>query len=252
LPEGLYQYSNCPNLAFSNLELVGDGHVELHYTGDGDALTFDGDSTAGGKFNMFVEGLRIVPTPSAKNGLVIKAIHHSLFHKVRVYGAGAPVAGGIPNHAIGMYWCVATELNNFSVCQFDSVFGLGGAGSYDCIGLWLDKVTQPADWQTTDCRFLNPIIENCRIGIYLNDAGGCMFSGGTVESCTDTGINMSTGGQNRSWGTWVEGNKNYDVVFGSGAKDNRFDLSHPSALKVKGQSFTNIVSSTVGLFGAKA
>jgi hypothetical protein len=247
-PEGQYSYSACPNLAFHNLEIAAEGQVELIYTGQGDALTFDGNAPSGGVFNMWVDGLRVVPTAAARDTIVIKAVHHSSF-RIKAYGAGAP-RGPSPCKAVSVYWCVKTVFHDLSVSPFDATYGMSGGGSYDCVGLWLDKVTVPNNWQTTDCRVLDAAIENCRIGIQLQDAGGCMFTGGTVESCTDTGINVVTGGQNRAWGTWVENNKNHDVVFGSGAKDNEFLLSHPSGLKVLNNALlANNVARGIGLFG---
>ena len=250
-PEGQYQYSACPNLAFHNLEIAAEGQVEWHYTGTGDALTIDGDSTGpggGGRFNMRVDGIRVVPTSAARDTVVIRAVHHSYF-RIRAYGAGAP-RGAMPCKAISTYWCVCTEFDNPTVSPFDAMFGMSGGGSYDCVGLWLDTVTVPAAWQTTCCRFTNPIIESVRTGIQIQNAGGCMFSGGTVESCTDTGINIVTGGQNRAWGLWLEGNKNHDVVFGPGAKANDFNVSHPSNLKVQNNApLANNSAHGVGLFG---
>jgi hypothetical protein len=250
-PEGQYQYSACPNLAFHNLEIAGEGQCEWHYTGSGTALTFDGISTGpggGGKFNMWVDGIRVVPTDAAADTVVINSVHHSYF-RIRAYGAGAP-RGGNPCKAIALYWCVCTELQNPTVTAFDAGYGMCGGGSYDCVGIWLDHVTQPSVWQTTDCRFLNPIIEGVRVGIQLQDAGGCMFSGGTVESCTDTGINMVAGGQNRAWGLWLENNTNHDIVFGSGAKNNDFAVSHPSPLHVQNNApLANNEAHGIGLFG---
>jgi hypothetical protein len=254
-PEGIYSYSGCPNLAFHNLEIVADGQVELHYTGTGDALTFDGEATGpngGGKFNMYVDGLRVVPSAATRDTIVIKSAHHSYF-RVKAYGAGAP-HNNVPNKAISAYWCVCTEFYMPTVTPFDTSFGTGGGGSYDCIGLWLDTVTAPAMRQTTDCMFRDAIIEGCRIGIQLTDAGGCLFSGGTSEGHSDTGIYIVNGGQNRSWGLWLENNKNNDVWFGANAKDNDLDVSHPSRLKIRNDAplRNNIVRSTIGLFGVRA
>ena len=253
-PEGQYGYTAMPNLAFNNLEIVGEGQVELHYDGVGDALTFDGNSMGamgGGVFNMHVAGIRVVPTSVARDGIVIKSVHHSMFSRLKCYGAGAP-RNGVPNKAISVYWNVCTEFDTMTVSPFDTATGLGGGGSMDCVGLWLDTVTQPANWQTTDCIFRNAVIEACRIGIQLQDAGGTLFSGGTAEGPSDTGIYVVKGGQNRSWGLWVEGNKNYDIWFGAGAKSNDFNLSHPSSLKVKNDAplAGTIARGTVGIFGA--
>jgi hypothetical protein len=234
-PEGVYRSTAIPNLAFNNLELVGEGQCEWHYDGTGDAVTFDGNSAGGGVFNMFVDGIRVVPTAAARDTVVIRAVHHSSF-RIKAYGAGAP-RGGARNRAVALFWCVKTAFYDLSISPFDVTTGGGSGGSFDCIGLWLDKVTQPADWQTTVCKFYDPVIENTNIGAWLMDAGGCLFSGGTIESSTDTGLKIDKGGQNRSWGLWLENNKNWDVVFGSGAKSNNFETSHPSSLKVSGASF---------------
>ena len=67
-PEGVYSYSNCPNLALENLEIFGEGQCEWHYTGVNDALTIDGNSTGPtqGVMNMIVDGIRVVPTAAAR------------------------------------------------------------------------------------------------------------------------------------------------------------------------------------------
>jgi hypothetical protein len=224
-PEGVYNFSTWPNLAINGLECVGEGNVLLRHTGSGPAITFDGVSTGpggGGQFNMLIDNFYIMPNGNTTDTFILNSIHHSL---VRVHALGVGVPG---SKAISMYWCVLTELNNCSVTPHDDkVFGPGG--SYDCIGLWLDKVTQPSHWQTTACRFVNPILENLRIGAWLEDAGGCQFTGGAIEYCTERGIVIRTGGNNQTRNLWLEGNNERDIWFKYDTHDNRFEVTNGNA-----------------------
>jgi hypothetical protein len=243
-PEGRYNFSSVPNLALKNLDFRGEGLVEFVHTGSGNAFTFDGNSkgpNGGGLFNLTVDNIRFRPGPETHDTLTVNSIHHSVF---RVKALGAPAG----NKALALYWCVCSDFY-YTNSPFDDRM----PDMNDCIGLWIDRALGPQgqSWQTTDCAFYSPIIESVRIGAYLQDAGGCKFDQGTIEGCTDTGLHVEGGGQNRASGTWFEGNKNWDISFGSGAKDNKFDVSHPSRLKVTGGLLrNNVVCDTVGLFGS--
>lgn len=239
---GRYIFSSCPNLALKNLDLRGEGLVEFVHTGAGNAFTFDGNSKGpggGGLFNLTVDNIRFRPGVSTYDTLTLNSIHHSDFN-IKVLGAPSG------HKALAVYWNVCT--NFYYTC---SGFDDRDPAMADCFGVWLDKVTAPADWQATDCVFYSPIIESVRIGMNYQDAGGIKLIGGTIEGCSDTGVHIETGGQNRAYGTWFEGNKNNDVSFGPGAKDNCFDVDHPSGLKVSGGNFfsNNTVQGIGGLFG---
>lgn len=233
--EGRYNYSGAPNFALNNLDIRGEGQVEFVNTGNDVGFVLDGNSKGpigGGKFNLNVEDIRFVPSAVGTDTLVIKSIHHSRF-RVKAYGAGNP-RNGVPNKAVAVYWNVCTQFDNLTISPFDVATSAGPVNNYNnCIGLWLDRVTVPSDLQTSDCIFWNAIIESCRVGAYLQDAGGCKLYGGTIEGCSDTGMHIETGGQNKAWGLWFEGNSNYDVSFGAGAHNNVLDTTHPSALKIK-------------------
>jgi hypothetical protein len=241
-PEGVYNFSTWPNLAIPSLRIVGDGEVYLCHTGSGPAMVLDGDSTGpygGGKFNLELDRLNLVPGPGTTDSLSLYSIHHS-YVRMRVLGAG------LGCKAVAMYWCVLTELYNYSISPFDALSSPIGGGNMDCIGLWLDKVTTPSDWQTTACRFTNPIIESVRTGIHIEDAGGIQFTGGTVEGCTGDGFVIKTGGNNQTWNLWFEGNAGYDVIFGIDSHDNRLVVTNPNA-KVRNDAIVgtndNVVTS---------
>jgi hypothetical protein len=233
-PEGIYKYTGAPNLAVPNLEIEGDGYVELHYTGTGDALTFDGGV---GVMNMRVDNLHVVPTDAAKDSLVLKGIHHSYF-RVRCHGAGAP-RNGVRNNAASLLFCVCTRLEDYSCTTFDYINSISGGGSvinggknYDCTGLFLgDELALGGMQATTKCEFVNPVIELCTTGMYFKNAAGNTILDGTIEYC-NIAIQLEEGAHNRSFGLWMEGNAAYDVWFGSKTSDNKLSIV-PGGLKVK-------------------
>ena len=250
-PEGLYAYSKAPNFAINNLEMCAEGQVELCYTGSDDALTFygaDGTPTGGGKVNIMFDGFRIVPTLKARNCLVLNSIHHSHF-RVRVYGAGA-ARGPNMGIAVRLDYCVCTNFPDLSVSPFDTAFGgVAPGGTLNCYGVWIDKVTQPQNWQTTDCTFERPIIENITTGVYIADGGFNDFKNGTIENC-GTGVIVSVGGNNRFRLIDMEGNKLNDIVFQGGAHENLVWLSGTAgSVKVSDKGSSNVVMRHEGWAG---
>jgi hypothetical protein len=163
---------------------------------------------------------------------VLKAIHHSLF-RVKAYGAGPPI-NGVRNKAVGLYFCVCTRFDDLTITPFDGQSLDWPQGFYEqCIGLWLDMLPGAGAGPTCDCQFNNPVIEVCAIGGYIQSGVGNQFFGGTIEQCTDTGLNIQDGESNRAWALWLEGNKNYDVVLGPKARGTNLITKHPSALKMQ-------------------
>jgi hypothetical protein len=225
-PEGVYAFSVWPNLAINNLQMAGNGEVYLCHTGTGPAMVFDGDALAGGKFNLMVEDLRLIPSINGgTDGLVLDAIEHSYF-KMKVFGAGQAGA-----KACVMRWCCLTELYNYGVSRHHarcSPFGEDNVGVWDCYALWLD-ISAGNGLQTTACRLTNPTIGFCRTGIHFQDAGGCQITGGAIEECSHAGIEIVTGGSNQSWSLWLELNSNQDIIMGRDTHDNRFVVTNPNA-----------------------
>lgn len=224
-PEGIYKFSQWPNFAIHNLEMVSEGQTILRYTGTDDAMTFMGEETGQlpgiGKRNILFDGFEIDPGLGAQNSLVIASCHASNFN-VKVHGAGTPRGAGTLFSAVCLRYCVGTELRPTISPQLDNLID-GFGGSPDCNGVMLDILNGNTDWPASACRINRPIIEGVINGIYSASSFYCEVLGGTIEQCQN-GYFMLRGAYNYSSHVEMEGNKNLDVYCTKDAHDNVWAL----------------------------
>lgn len=221
-PEGFCAFSEWPNFAFHNLQMVAEGETVLRYKGTGDAVTFKGAESASGGVgdgarNIVFDGFKIDPGHKALDGLVLSSIHASNF-KVNVLGAGDP-RNNNPNSAIRMTFCVCTELHP-TVSSLDGVFG-GYGGSFDCNGLTLTTLPGHGELPVCACNIIRPVIEGVRNGIYGVSSFFNEVRGGTIEQCKFGAIMLSGRGDLFDH-VEMEGNTEYDVWCAKDYHDNVF------------------------------
>ena len=245
-PEGIFKFSEWPNMTHHNLEMVSEGQTILRYTGTEDAVTFMGEYAGElpglGKRNVVFDGFQIEPGPQARHGIMIASCHASHF-RVKVIGAGAP-RGGVLNSAIYMKYCVVTRLFP-TVSSLDLAIE-GNNGSLDCIGVNLDIIGNQEALPASAVQIMMPILEGLTEGMHVTSGFFCITRDGTIEQCR-RGINYERGGYCSFLNVEMEGNSEYDVRFSEHAHDNWLwccGNGHRSQLHVVNESLTtgNIVT----------
>ena len=211
LPAGVYPYSVSPNWAIDRLAVVSDG-ARLRYLGTETA--FLADSTLASAvvavspfcYSVRWRGRTYIEAPStAKNGVFLRSVHHSLFESFNVRGAGATFSG------LAVQFAVATSFPHYSCSGNEGGWYLGAAPR---TGISLDKYTVGADnGDTSYCMFENPIVEGTTIGVDLANSLGTQFIGGTFEGCSQTGVVVSaTSRQDKFIGVDLEANATQDFL----------------------------------------
>jgi hypothetical protein len=180
-PPGTYSYTESPNFARDDLEILGQGRVTLRHTGRGAGFLVDGLRRPGRKvWNMRIENLALEGGPETTIGFLFRSVHHGRFVRLRVIG-GAPEGEGF-----------RTE---FFIANYCEGWGVTGnervVGSLPGTGITLTSLPAPREsYSTVDCTLMNCIVEACgRVGLYLDRAQNNMIRGGTLEDCTSgTGL----------------------------------------------------------------
>jgi hypothetical protein len=227
-PAGIYQYSISPNWAMTDSQIVAEGEVRLRYTGTGNAVIIDGSTQPGSNVWNMKMGRFIVEAPStAQDGVYVNAVHHSDI-SFKVVGAGSNYAG------FHLLFSVTNTIH-LTVSSNEEGWYQNAQPKY---GLQLGKLSvgNTPSYNT----FINPIIEHCIEGAYIDDSLGNIFIGGTMEGSADNGLWLTANaGLNKFYGTDLEANTTADVYclgfqnefhgidstkvldFGSTAKDNK-------------------------------
>jgi len=203
IPNGDYKYTESPNWAITDLEVVAQGRVRLYYTGAGDGLLFDAGPDADDMCSnvRFCVGNRIHLYGKAmtKNGVWGRSVHHS-YIGVDVHGCGRTYSGLYTQFAVCTVWDVVVSGNE------NGWFEGNKPGS----GYKLDK--RLASETTSYCYFPNPIVEGVGVGIHLVATLGNLFLGGTSEGCSEYGVVADVGAMwDRFIGTNFEVNKIADI-----------------------------------------
>ena len=167
-PAGTYKVSSLPNFASNGARIETVGKVTINYTGAGNGLTVDSGSGAGVKnYDIQIGPMTIVGSASAQNGVYIRGITHSVFKRLR------PI--NFPLSAMRCEFMVSNSFEEF--CYSGNEAGITVATAK---GIILEK--RNAGEQSSDCTFINPIIEGTTgDGIYGPEAAQCTFIGGTSE-----------------------------------------------------------------------
>lgn len=233
-PAGVYQYSVSPNWGKipKDTQIIAEGEVRLRYTGTENAVLFDAGERTGLLWHVYFGKFLIEAPATAKNGLFVRGIHASKF-EAKVLGAGTEYAG------LRVEWCVCSE--------FDVIVSANHEGWYQGatpkFGYYLDKrELQPVGHggYTSWCKFNNPIIEGCQIGIHLERAQGCSFYSGTSEGNIQTGIVVSANAiYNKFFGIDLEVNPNYDV-YCLGRENEFYGIDSTGQIHLEGYARDNL------------
>ncbi len=178
--EGILAFSQWPDLAYANLQIVAEGECRLR-----GSVVFDGSRRDPGSV--------VPPNEPQVNNLTFTGfdvygkttfmgVHRSNL-SVRTIGFG-----------IEMVFCIVTKLHPV----------VSGSGR-NPVGLTLSAWPGRANLQTTACTIDTPCLEGCSCGLYVVSAGNCYVHGGTIESC-GTGVQIDTGGNNMFYSIDMEGN----------------------------------------------
>lgn len=198
-PSGIYVYSVSPNWAIQSARIEADGEVRLRYSGTGNVLIFDGGAASAVFDCRFTGNFILEGTASAGHGVYVRSVHHSKI-EARVAGCGSTSSG------LMSVWCVCTEFN---------VKSSGGEGWYSGAkplhGIYLTN--RGAGENTSDCVFLNPIVEAVTgDGIVCDGAVQNIFLGGTSEGNTGNGITLTANSiNNHFYGIDLENNGGQDI-----------------------------------------
>lgn len=167
-PAGTYKVSSLPNFAVNGARIETIGKVIINYTGTGNGLIVDAGAGAGVKnYDIQIGPMTINGSASATNGVYIRGITHSTFKRLR------PI--NFPLSAMRTEFMVSNTFEDF--CYSGNEAGITVPTAK---GIILEK--RNAGEQSSDCTFINPIIEGTTgDGIYGTEAAQCTFIGGTSE-----------------------------------------------------------------------
>lgn len=198
-PAGRYTYATSPNWALTGLQMEAEGEVWLVHTGAGASFLCDGGESGPGVHGMSIRGgFQVFPNKHSAQGIIFRAVHRSI---VELVSRGA----GDGYQACFVAWCVCT------IFLYRASSNDGGWYNAPTQGLYITQ--RAAGEQTSYCTFVNPVIEGAPIGILLDGAMGNTFVGGTVEACSNIGVQLTVNAiQNKFMSIDFEENTNYDVL----------------------------------------
>ena len=172
-PPGTYRASILPNFNIAGTWIVGEGLVQINYTGTGQGLVADAGSGSQKVYNVHIENLIINGTAAATDGMFTRAVHHSSFKRIRLRN--------FPTSGLRVNFAVCNHYENIVVSSYEV-----GATVPTNIGIILDQ--RGAGETTADCVFTNLISEGNSGGLQLTAATMNKFIGGTVEGNSAWGI----------------------------------------------------------------
>ena len=234
-PAGIYSYSVSPNWAITKLEMESAGDVRLRYTGSGNALIFDG-GTGLGVYDIRAGRFYIESPAAAGHGVYMRAVFHGKFD-FNVRGCGVAAAG------LKTEWCVLNEIRY--TCSVNE-----GAWYSTTAPLYGIHSSDSAGTKSAYNKYINPIVEGCDTGIYLENCTGEQFDSGASEGNTTIGLKISSGANlNVINGMDFESNagglpSGYDVEVG-GAQNMFTNIASDSMFKIiSGARFNRVNSSS--------
>jgi hypothetical protein len=206
-PAGTYSYSVSPNWAIQDAVISSSGRVILNYTGTGKAVIIDADApgavvaTPGLCYNVTMGYFLVQAPAAATDGIYIESIHHS--------DLGFKMLGGCTaGNAFNIGFSVVTVFRSPTV----SVNVGGWFGGNKPLKAMLLRERGAGETPSYNL-FENPILEGTVIGCDIEESLGCIFLGGTMEGCSDTGLILRAGAtENKIIGTDFEVNTAADIV----------------------------------------
>jgi hypothetical protein len=208
-PPGIYRHSGVLNFGSERLRIFGTGTARLRYTGSASAGVLV-QFTGGGGNDIIIENLWFEGNGNT-TGLYIENAVRSVFKNIRI--------GNVTDYGVLVLGGVLDLFENIVVSLNDTPYYPGIWTSFPKYGIYLNNSSLIT--QTTDCTFINPIIELVsEAGIYLEDAANNTFIGGTSEGNTGTGgtwdgvgiIIQSNSPNNVFINMFCEQNKNGDLI----------------------------------------
>jgi len=228
-PPGTYCYTISPNWAVNNAKIIANGEVIFKYTGTGNSVIIDAGSGSQNLYNMYFGDFIVQGGSGSTNGVFIRGVHHSYFG-FNVRGCGTSYSG---------------LLTNFSVCSYFKYIcsnneGSWSSGNAPTIGMTLTQRNTAE--QTSYCLFENPILEGVGVGALLDYALGNTIIGGTMEGCTDSGLEMTANAtHNKIYNTDYEVNTNYDIIITGGGNNLLQNVDTEKIVSITSGSFNRII-----------
>lgn len=204
---GTYIYSVSPNWNIPRLKMRSLGVVRLRYTGTGDAFII-ADADMVGLYDQEIGHFTIEAPSTALNGVHITSTHHSKYD-FNVRGCGLTSAGVLVNFSVCNEYRLTVSNNENGIIQ-GWYKGLNGIEAKPMYGLFLDQ--RNSGEAATANTFINPILEGTQYGAWLQSATGNAFFSGTMEGCSNKGINLQPGAvSNVLYNVDFEVNTNHDI-----------------------------------------
>lgn len=200
--EGYYSYATAPVWAKSGIDIEGKGNVYLYHTGSGYGIDLTGASHV---YGAKVRNFKIIGNDNTTHGMYVSDVHHSEIADIEILKMSATGIG----HDI--VFSVASTYKNLKVSANSP-----GVSTLPATGIQLTRTS--GSNRTTDCTFINPIVEVVSgTGIYIEYGHNNIFIGGTSEG-NATGMKISNESQyNNVIGLYCENNtvKDFHVEDGN-------------------------------------
>ena len=196
IPGGTYKLGTSWVISNSNVRIIPDGLVTLHFTNSGRALQLDGGAVSGSLDGVVFGGdtpIKVKGNASTTDVVFIRSVHHS--------NVNIDVKDGIT--ACRVNFAVCTQL------RVECSVNTGAFALQPTYGMWLDQ--RGVGEYVAACD-IYPIIEGVSdAGIYGNYVQFTNFWGGTSEA-NDRGIAFSANCfENNVYGIDLEANTSKDI-----------------------------------------
>jgi hypothetical protein len=208
IPSGPYLLeADGVDFSGQGLQIVGCGLATLQFTGAGRAFVLNGGTAGLGIGGMKVENLLILGGPDITDGFYSTGVWRSSFKDIEVRECN--------NNAFTILHGVSNQYDSLKYSTNEAA-----QTTTPTNGLVLDNAG--AGYYTANCTFTNPVMEGfAGRGIYLVDASGNTFTGGTSEGVAVGVTSLATSGRNHFAGLWCEANTTRDLEINGVA--NSFD-----------------------------
>lgn len=197
IPDGDYLLtSGSLNFAGQGVQIVGVGRPILRFTGAGIGFNLDTELPDGNFLEeMRVENLLIIGNASTTDGFYSRGIVRSVFRNIEVKECSAKAFNIL--HGVS---------NTYDTLRYSA----SGQTTTPLRGVNLTN--NGTGYYTADCTFINLVSEDFpATGLYLEDASGNTFIGGTFEGCANGAVILAGCRRNNMKGVWFEANTAVDL-----------------------------------------
>jgi len=189
------------DFAGQGLQIIGVGPAILQFEGTGRGFVLNGGTAGSGIGEMSVENILIIGGPNITDGFYSTGVWRSTFKNIEVRECNNnafDILHGVSNHYDSLKYSTNVVAQTTTPTN----------------GLVLEN--SAAGYYTADCTFTNTVMEGFPgRGIYVVDASGNTFVGGTSESVS-IGVTIATGcRRNHFIGLWCEANTTRDLEINS-------------------------------------